>query len=111
MRLDGAMTHPWVGADENEIPLKELSPPVAVEPPPHGAGGVDCRSCSHEPDEWDVYEDDLWRVQVLHEDMTFPGTAMLRSKRHANGIADLTPEETAGFGAMCQRITRALLSR
>jgi len=105
------MTHPWVGADENQIPLKELSPPVAVEPPLHGAGGVNCSSCSHEPDEWDVYEDDLWRVRALHQDMTFPGSAMLHSKRHANGIAELTPEEAAGFGPMCQRITQALLSR
>jgi hypothetical protein len=36
---------------------------------------------------------------------------MLESVRHAKGVADLTPEEAAGFGVMCQRVTRALLAR
>jgi diadenosine tetraphosphate (Ap4A) HIT family hydrolase len=105
------VTHPWIGADENVLPLKELSPPVDVEPPLQGAGGVDCNACNHTADAWTVYEDDLWRVRALHHDMTFPGSAMLTSVRHANGIAELTPEEAATFGVMCQRITRALLSR
>ena len=108
------MTHPWVGADENELPRKELSPPVEDEPPLHGAGGVGCEACEardQQPDEWTVYEDALWRVRALHRDMTFPGSAMLTSVRHANGIAELTPEEAATFGPMCQRITTALLSR
>lgn len=105
------MTHPWVGADENALPLKELSPPVEVEPPLGGAGGVDCSSCSPQDDGWTVYEDELWRVRALHQGMTFPGSAMLHSVRHANGIAELTPEEAATYGVLCQRVTRALLER
>jgi diadenosine tetraphosphate (Ap4A) HIT family hydrolase len=105
------MTHPWIGADENTLPLKALSPAVAQEPPLHGAGGVDCGSCAPQADPWTVYEDDTWRVRALHQDMTFPGTAMLTSVRHANGIAELTPDEAATFGVMCQRITQALLAR
>ena len=58
-----------------------------------------------------VYEDDLWRVRALHRDMTFPGSAMLESVRHAKGIADLRPDEAAGFGVMCRRVTQALLDR
>lgn len=112
MLLDGRMTHPWIGADENTLPLKELSGPVLPEPPLHGAGGVECSACNPPvEDPWLVYEDDLWRVRALHREMSFPGTAMLESKRHANGIADLTPEEAAGFGVMCQKISRALLAR
>jgi diadenosine tetraphosphate (Ap4A) HIT family hydrolase len=105
------VSHPWIGADENALPLKQLSPPVLPEPPLHGVDGVDCDPCSRGIDEWTVYEDALWRVRALHREMSFPGTAMLETIRHAKGVADLTPEEAAGFGVMCQRITRALLSR
>ena len=105
------MTHPWIGADENELPLKQLSPPQLPEPALHGAGGVDCGSCGPQADGWTVYEDDLWRVRALTRDITLPGTAMLTSIRHATGLADLTLEEAATFGVMCQRVTAALLSR
>jgi diadenosine tetraphosphate (Ap4A) HIT family hydrolase len=105
------VTHPWVGADENVLPLKELSAPWLPEPPLSGAGGVDCHACGPQEDRWTVYEDDTWRVHALHRDMTFPGSAMLTSVRHANGLADLTPHEAATFGVMCQRITQALLDR
>ena len=105
------MTHPWVGADENALPLKQLSPPVLPEPPLSGAGGVDCHACGRATDEWTVYEDGLWRVWAMSRDMTFPGTAMLETVRHASGLADLTPAEAASFGAVCQRVTQALLDR
>jgi diadenosine tetraphosphate (Ap4A) HIT family hydrolase len=105
------VTHPWIGADENTLPLKALSPPQLPEPALSGAGGVDCDACGRATDRWTVYEDDMWRVRALHREMTFPGSAMLESVRHANGIADLTPEETATFGLMCQRVTQALLAR
>lgn len=105
------MTHPWIGADENELPLKELSRPVPVEPPLNGVGGVDCWACAPPQDGWTVYEDDLWRVRALTQDRTFPGSAMLTTQRHATSITDLTQEEAATYGPMCQRITRALLDR
>ena len=105
------MTHPWIGADENTLPLKQLSPPVLPEPPLGGVDGIDCDACGRAVDNWTVYEDDTWRVRALRRDITFPGTAMLESVRHAKGVADLTPEEAAGFGTMCQRVSQALLSR
>ena len=105
------MTHPWIGADENTLPLKALSPPVHTEPPLSGVDGVDCRMCGGGDNAWTVYEDDLWRVQALHRDITFPGTAMLQSVRHARGIGDLTPQEAASFGTLSQRVSQALLSR
>lgn len=105
------MTHPWIGADEGTLPLKQLSPPQLPEPPLSGAGGVDCSSCGPQDDGWTVWEDELWRVRALHREMTFPGTAMLTTVRHATGLADLTPQEAASFGVMCQRVTRALLAR
>lgn len=105
------MTHPWVGADENTLPLKALSPPVHPEPPLSGADGIDCRMCDRAADAWTVHEDDLWRVRALQRGITFPGTAMLESVRHAQGIADLTPEEAASFGALCQKVSQALLAR
>lgn len=105
------MTHPWIGADENTLPLRELSPPVTTEPALGGAGRVDCPACKGEPDQWSLYEDELWRVRALHHDMSFPGTAMLTSIRHAKSVAELTPQEAATFGVMCGRITQALLDR
>lgn len=105
------MTHPWIGADENTLALKQLSPPVLPEPPLSGVDGIGCEACGRPADGWTVYEDDLWRVRALHRDMTFPGSAMLESVRHAKGIADLRPDEAAGFGVMCRRVTQALLDR
>ncbi len=105
------MTHPWVGADEGTIPLKQLSGPVIPEPPLGGAGGVDCDACGRPVDAWTVYQDDTWRVRALRRDMTFPGSAMLETVRHARGVTDLTADEAAGFGVMCRRVSQALLSR
>lgn len=105
------MTHPWIGADEDSLARKELSPPVIPEPPLSGEGGIDCGACQRPADDWTVYEDDRWRVRALHRDMTFPGSAMIESVRHAKGIGDLTTEEAAGFGVMCQRVSQALLAR
>lgn len=106
------MTHPWVGADEGSLALKQLSPPVVPEPPLSGAGGIDCFACDETRDpRWTVHEDDLWRVRALQRDITFPGTAMLESTRHATGLADLTAQEAATFGPMVQRVSRALLER
>jgi diadenosine tetraphosphate (Ap4A) HIT family hydrolase len=105
------VTHPWIGADEDALPRKQLSPPVLPEPPLSGAGGVDCDGCDPPDDEWSVHRDDLWQVRALRREISLPGTVMLSTVRHARGMQDLTTEEAAAFGVLCLRVTKALLAR
>jgi diadenosine tetraphosphate (Ap4A) HIT family hydrolase len=99
--------HPWVGIEEGTIEVRELRPPVDVEPPRQGEDPAECRACGKEPDEWEVYRDALWRVRVLTE-TAFPGTAMMQPLRHADGVHGLNDAELATYGPMVARITAAL---
>ena len=99
--------HPWVGIEEGTIEVRELRPPVEVEEPREGEDPSTCRSCGVEPDEREVYRDDLWRVFVLR-DSPFPGACMLQPLRHADGVHGLNGEELATYGPMVARITAAL---
>lgn len=99
--------HPWVGVDEGTVPVRELRDPVEVEPPRHGEDPATCQSCGKEPDELEVYRDDLWRVRAL-TDTAFPGTCMLQPLRHVDGVHGLNDAELSSYGPMVARITTAL---
>ncbi len=103
--------HPWVGVDEGTVEVRTLRNPVIPEPSRHGEGDKpECRACTREPDELEVYRDDLWRVKVL-SDTAFAGTCMLMPVRHADGVHGLDAAELATYGPMVANVTRALLDR
>lgn len=99
--------HPWVGIEEGTVQVRELRPPVEVEEPRQGEDPAECHACRREPDEREVYRDELWRVFVL-TDTPFPGTCMLMPLRHADGVHGLDDAELASYGPMVARITAAL---
>ncbi len=105
------MRHPWVGVDEGTVPTHSLAEPVIPEPSRHGEGDrPGCSACTREPDELEVYRDDLWRVGVLGE-RAFVGTCMLVPLRHCDGVNGLNNAELATYGPMVAAITRALMER
>ena len=99
--------HPWVGVDEGTVAVRTLSDPVDNEPARQGEDPADCSACRREPDELEVYRDDLWRVQVLTE-RAFAGTCMLVPLRHADGVTGLDERELASYGPMVARVTAAV---
>jgi diadenosine tetraphosphate (Ap4A) HIT family hydrolase len=101
--------HPWVGVDEETLEVRALRDPVVPEPARHGEGDrPECGSCAREPDELEVYRDDMWRVAALR-DTAFPGTVMLSPLRHCDGVRGLNPAELASYGPMVARVERALM--
>lgn len=105
-----AVTHPWVGVDEGQVPLKQLSEPVVPEPPRYGEDGA-CGACRDDvPPEREVYRDDLWRAHVV-DDFALAGTCLLVPHRHVDGVIGLNDEELASFGPVVARISKALQDR
>lgn len=105
------MRHPWVGVEEGLVPTHPLADPVIPEPSRHGeVDKPECDACTKEPDELEVYSDELWTVRVL-PDQAFAGTCMLKPKRHVDGVQGLNEPELAAYGPMVARISRALLDR
>lgn len=54
-----------------------------------------------------VYRDDDWSLDVAAP-YDAPGWFILRLRRHAEGWEGLSPDETAGFGAISQRVVAAI---
>jgi diadenosine tetraphosphate (Ap4A) HIT family hydrolase len=99
--------HPWVGVDEGTVEVRELRSPVDVEPPRQGEDPADCQACRREPDELEVYRDELWRVGVLPA-RAFAGTCMLVPLRHADGVAGLDERELASYGPIVAKVSKAV---
>lgn len=54
-----------------------------------------------------VFRDDTWSCEVA-ERYDAPGWFILRLRRHAEGWAELSADEAAGFGVVSQRIAGAI---
>lgn len=105
------MRHPWVGVEEGTVAVHQLAEPVYPEPSRAGEGDrPECGACGREPDEFEVYRDELWRVR-LNEDTAFAGACMLMPLRHVDGVAGLNDAELASYGPMVARISTALMER
>jgi histidine triad (HIT) family protein len=63
-------------------------------------------------EEWNVYEDDLLVAthQIEDEGPTCLGTVMIQTKRHTDGLPDLTDVEAERMGLVVTRVSRALRS-
>jgi len=100
--------HPWVGIDEGTIEVRELAPPSDTEPVRGGEDPADCQTCGREPDAFEVYRDDLWRIRLL-TDIAFPGACLLVPLRHAMGVEGLNQAELATYGPLVARLMAAML--
>lgn len=68
-----------------------------------------CLMCAteHTTAERIVFRDDLWAAEVL-PDYEVPGWFVLRARRHADGIADLSDDEAETFGRRARDLIAAI---
>lgn len=55
-----------------------------------------------------IYRDDDWLVSHGPPDASRPGTVKITSRRHYPDFADMTPSESASFGALLSRLDTAM---
>src|SRR5579871_1242024 len=93
-------TWPFDGA----VTPRALEPPVAEEPPRHGAGGAGCHLCEVTAPLW---SNENWFVQGLPEPSGLPVVVLLMPKRHLD-FPDLDPELAAELGPLLLRVYAAV---
>jgi diadenosine tetraphosphate (Ap4A) HIT family hydrolase len=91
---------------EGEMRPRTLLPPVAVERPRHGEGGVDCRRCSPADDEF-MWAGERWRLRAIGP-TGLPFVAVLEPREHYAEPGDLPDELAAELGVLLARIERAV---
>ena len=95
---------PFTGA----ISPKELRPPIDVEPPRHGVGGVDCNRCQKGV-EGSLWHDANWSVRPVGEPGGLPCIVLLETNRHLD-FPDLDDELAAELGPLMLKIERAVMA-
>ena len=93
---------------EGEMRPRPLDPPVEVDRPRLGAGGVDCHRCGA-PDEDYLWTNERWRVRALGP-TGLPLVAMLEPREHFADPGDLPDELAAELGVLLARIEQAVRS-
>jgi diadenosine tetraphosphate (Ap4A) HIT family hydrolase len=88
---------------------RALLPPVAMEDPRHGEGGVDCRRCGADDSEY-CWVTERWRLFALPEPTGLPVVVLLEPREHYAEPGDLPDELAAELGVMLARVERAIRS-
>jgi diadenosine tetraphosphate (Ap4A) HIT family hydrolase len=88
---------------------KALSPPVEVERPRHGEGGVDCWRCNA-PEERFVWSNERWRLYPIDPPNGLPIVMLLEPREHFDSPGDLPEDMAAELGVLIGRIDRAFMS-
>jgi diadenosine tetraphosphate (Ap4A) HIT family hydrolase len=91
---------------EGRLQVRALRPPVPVEPPRGGEGGVDCPRCAR-PDDLYLWTDEHWRLAALPEPTGLPIVVLLETRAH-HDFGDLPAERAAELGPLLLRIERAV---
>ncbi|MHB8512222.1 MAG: hypothetical protein ACYDCC_08560 [Actinomycetota bacterium] len=112
-RVAGSLRMPPVGEwdtfpFDGEMRPRALRPPSDVDPPRSGDGGVDCKSCSKNDDEF-VWTNDAWRLKALKPN-GLPLILLMESRAHFGEPGDLADDVAADLGRMIARIERAVRS-
>ncbi len=55
-----------------------------------------------------IYDDGLWRVEHMLAPAVLPGWLIVKTVRHVESLAGLTPSEAAVLGPLIARVTAAL---
>lgn len=100
--VDEWETWPFQGAVEP----RPLAPPVEVEPPRRGEGGLDCWRCAHGDDDA-LWSDEHWLVTPLSGPSGLPAVVVLETREHYE-FHDLPPERQAELGPLLVRVQRAV---
>lgn len=93
---------------EGEFRVKDLDPPVAVEPARKGEGTAECISCNA-PDDAYIWISERWRVRAMDRPTGLPMVLILESRSHLD-LGDLPNLLAAELGVMTVRLERAIRS-
>jgi diadenosine tetraphosphate (Ap4A) HIT family hydrolase len=93
---------------EGELHVKQLDPPVAVEPPRKGEDSAECVACNA-PDEAYIWVSERWRVRTMDRPTGLPMVLILESRSHLD-LGDLPNLLAAELGVMTVRLERAIRS-
>jgi diadenosine tetraphosphate (Ap4A) HIT family hydrolase len=91
---------------EGELRVRPLGPPVDVDAPRRGEGGVDCDRCTSADDEF-FWTHERWRLKALGP-TGLPFIALLEPREHYADPGDLPDELAAELGVLQARIERAI---
>lgn len=95
---------------EGQAIPRELLPPVAEEPPRHGAGGVDCWACAAADGEF-LWTNERWRLAPpAGMDYALPVMVLLMPREHFADPGDLPDDLAAELGLLIARIELAVRS-
>ena len=67
-----------------------------------------CAACASPPAARVVHDGDWWRVVHESDPVVVPGKLYVTLQRHAESLADLTPEESASLGPLLARVVAAV---
>jgi hypothetical protein len=92
---------------DGDMRPRALRPPVDVEQPRWGHGGVDCRSCAA-PDDAYVWTTGRWKLHAIHPPTGLPIILILEPRAHYGDPGDLPYEMASELGILLARIERAV---
>lgn len=93
---------------EGDFTVKELEPPVDVEPPREGEQIADCKACQT-PDSAYIWVNERWRVRAMENPTGLPMVLILEPRSHLD-LGDLPNLLAAELGVMTVRLERSIRS-
>ncbi|MEV6489158.1 hypothetical protein AB0M20_11100 [Actinoplanes sp. NPDC051633] len=93
---------------EGDLRVKDLAPPVAVEPPRSGEDAAECVACNTSDDAY-IWFSERWRVRAMDRPTGLPMVLILECRSHLD-LGDLPNMLAAELGVMTVRLERAIRS-
>jgi diadenosine tetraphosphate (Ap4A) HIT family hydrolase len=93
---------------DGELRVRELEPPVEVERPRNGAGGVDCGRCA-QADAENLWSNEHWTVRSFDKPSGLPVVVLLETREHVD-FTELGDDRAAELGPLLLKVQRAVLA-
>src|SRR5215471_5093386 len=92
---------------DGEMRPRELRPPMDVEAPRSGMGGVDCRACAASDSRY-MWTTERWRLLHFERPTGLPVVLILEPRAHYGEPGELSDEMATELGILLARIDRAV---
>jgi diadenosine tetraphosphate (Ap4A) HIT family hydrolase len=92
---------------EGELRPRPLNPPVELERPRFGEGGVDCHACAAADEDY-AWTNERWRLRGIDPPNGLPIVLIVEPREHFAEPGDLPDELAAEFGLLLARVERAV---